>query len=178
MMTPSHPQQPPTPSHEQAVAAQQASATQEAAGMTGDIVEKLQEKATVLTQERKRRGKTVPEDLCTAEKIKEFVSQSSHPGLHSASVPGILSVDISPADTAKILTGGADKNAVVFNKDLEQVVAVLKGHQKKVNRVVYHPTEDTAITGSFDTTVRIWNVPTAQTIQMLRIHDGPITGLS
>ena len=25
---------------------------------------------------------------------------------------------------------------------------------------------------------RIWNVPTAQTIQMLRIHDGPITGLS
>ena len=35
-----------------------------------------------------------------------------------------------------------------------QVVAVLKGHQKKVNRVVYHPTEDTAITGSLDTTVR------------------------
>ena len=51
MMTPSHPQQPPTPSHEQAVAAQQASgATQEAAGMSADIVEKLQEKATVLTQ--------------------------------------------------------------------------------------------------------------------------------
>ncbi len=59
-----------------------------------------------------------------------------------------------------------------------QVVAVLKGHTKKVNRVVYHPTEDTAITGSFDTTVRVWNVPTAQTIQMLRLHDGPITGLS
>ena len=62
--------------------------------------------------------------------------------------------------------------------DLVQVVAVLKGHTKKVNRVVYHPTEDTAITGSFDTTVRVWNVPTAQTIQMLRLHDGPITGLS
>jgi pre-mRNA-processing factor 19 len=71
-------------------------------------------------------------------------------------------------DTAKILTGGADKNATVFNKDLEQVVAVLKGHSKKVNRVVYHPTEDTVITGSHDTTVRIWNVPTAQTIQVYR----------
>jgi pre-mRNA-processing factor 19 len=35
-------------------------------------------------------------------------------------------------DTAKIVTGGADKNATVFNKDLEQVVAVLKGHSKKV----------------------------------------------
>jgi WD40 repeat protein len=36
----------------------------------------------------------------------------------------------------------------------------------QVNRVVYHPTEDTVITGSHDTTVRIWNVPTAQTIQV------------
>jgi WD40 repeat protein len=39
----------------------------------------------------------------------------------------------------------------------------------QVNRVVYHPTEDTVITGSHDTTVRIWNVPTAQTIQVLGI---------
>merc|ERR1712013_262377 len=177
MHTPSH--APPTPGHDQAqqVAAGGAS-TQEASGMNGDIVEKLQEKATVLTQERKRRGKTVPEDLCTAEKIKEFVSQSSHPGLHSASVPGILSVDISPADTAKILTGGADKNATVFNKDLEQVVAVLKGHTKKVNRVVFHPTEDIVITGSHDSTVRVWNVPNSSTTSVLRVHDGPVTGLS
>ena len=50
-------------STEQAGAAQQASATQEAAGMSVDIVEKLQEKATVLTQERKRRGKTMPAEL-------------------------------------------------------------------------------------------------------------------
>merc|ERR1711892_1234083 len=170
---------PPTPGHEQAAAVAAGGANpQEASGMTGDIVEKLQEKATVLTQERKRRGKTVPEDLCTAEKIKEFVSQSSHPGLHSASVPGILAVDISPADTAKILTGGADKNATVFNKDLEQVVAVLKGHTKKVNRVVFHPTEDIVITGSHDSTVRVWNVPNSSTTSVLRVHDGPVTGLS
>ena len=45
---------------------------------------------------------------------------------------GILAVDIFAKDTSKILTGGADKNATVFNKDLEQVVAVLKGHSKKV----------------------------------------------
>jgi hypothetical protein len=29
--------------------------------MTAEIIDKLQEKATVLTQERKKRGKTVPE---------------------------------------------------------------------------------------------------------------------
>jgi len=180
--TPAHTPAPQTPSHGaetpvRGAASDQtmADSTQET-GMTPEITEKLQEKASVLTQERKKRGK--PEDLVSSESISAFTSQSSHPGLHSASVPGILALDIYAKDTSKILTGGADKNAVVFNKDLEQVVAVLKGHSKKVNRVVYHPTEDTAITGSFDTTVRIWNVPTAQTIQMLRIHDGPITGLS
>ncbi len=40
-----------------------------------------------------------------------------------------------------IIPGGADKNAVVFNKDSEQVTAILKGHTKKVNNVIYHPTE-------------------------------------
>jgi len=39
------------------------------------------------------------------------------------------------------LLGGADKNAVVFNKETEQVIAVLKGHTKKVTSVIYHPSE-------------------------------------
>jgi len=181
MLTPAHQAAtpaPPTPTHAGAETPVHQQNTVEETGMSAEIIEKLQEKATVLTQERKRRGKTVPEDLVSSESISNYVTQSSHPGLHSASVPGILAVDIFARDTSKILTGGADKNATVFNKDLEQVVSVLKGHTKKVNRVVYHPTEDTAITGSHDTSVRIWNVPTAQTIQMLRVHDGPITGLS
>merc|ERR1719383_441961 len=174
LLTPAH--APPTPTHPQTPVHQQNAV--EETGMTSEIIEKLQEKATVLTQERKKRGKTVPEDLMSAENISNFQTISSHPGLHSASVPGILAVDVFARDTSKILTGGADKNATVFNKDLEQVVAVLKGHGKKVNRVVYHPTEDTAITGSHDTTVRIWDVPTSQTIKYLRVHDGPVTGLS
>ena len=104
-------------STEQAGAAQQASATQEAAGMSADIVEKLQEKATVLTQERKRRGKTVPEELATFEQVhphkanwfangkiqvREWVAHSSHPCLHSASVLGILAVELS-TDNTRIL---------------------------------------------------------------------------
>ena len=62
-------------------------------------------------------------------------------GLHSASIPGILSLDIHASDTSKILTGGNDKNAAVFNKDTEQVVAILKGHTKRVTKVIYHPDE-------------------------------------
>lgn len=51
------------------------------------------------------------------------------------------------SDTSKVLTGGNDKNATVFNKDTEQVVAILKGHTKKVTKVIYHPDEDLVLTG-------------------------------
>lgn len=88
--------------------------------------------------------------------LSVFYSQ----GLHSASVPGILALDINSSDHSKILTGGNDKNATVFNKDTEQVVAILKGHTKKVTKVIYHPDEDTVITASPDSSIRIWNVPT------------------
>lgn len=40
-----------------------------------------------------------------------------------------------------LIVGGTDKNAVVFNKDTEQVVAILQGHSKKVTEVIYHPEE-------------------------------------
>ncbi|XP_045474308.1 pre-mRNA-processing factor 19 [Harmonia axyridis] len=150
----------------------------EQAGMSEDIIKKLQDKATVLTQERKKRGRTVPEDLSTQEQIRSFKTLASHPGLHSASVPGILALDIHSQDTSKILTGGNDRNATVFNKDTEQVIAILKGHTKKVTNVIYHPDEDLVITASPDATIRIWNVPTSQTTLLLKVHDGPVTGLS
>lgn len=141
-------------------AAGQAAQPIEQAGMSYDVIQKLQDKATVLTQERKKRGRTVPEELMSQERIKSFVTVASHPGLHSASVPGILALDINSSDHSKILTGGNDKNATVFNKDTEQVVAILKGHTKKVTKVIFHPEEDTVITASPDMAIRIWNVPT------------------
>lgn len=48
-------------------------------GMTPDIVEKLQDKATILTQERKRRGRTVPEELVTPETVRSFTRIYTNP---------------------------------------------------------------------------------------------------
>ena len=57
-------------------------------------------------------------------------------------MPGILTMDVHAADPSHILTGGNDRCATVFNKDTKQVVAVLKGHTKKVTKVLYHPEEE------------------------------------
>jgi hypothetical protein len=92
-----------------------------------ETIDKLQEKAKVLTGERKKRGKSVPEGLASLDDIRNFTTLASHPGLHSASVPGILSIDINANNTSKILTGGADKTATVFNKDVKVLTFVYIG---------------------------------------------------
>lgn len=51
----------------------------EQAGITEDVIQKLQEKATVLTRERKQRGRSVPEDLLPQESIRSFQTLASHP---------------------------------------------------------------------------------------------------
>ena len=58
-------------------------AMSEPTGMTQDIVEKLVEKAKVLTGERRKKSKMVPEDLITPENIRNFRTIASHPGNHS-----------------------------------------------------------------------------------------------
>ncbi|XP_069135303.1 pre-mRNA-processing factor 19-like [Argopecten irradians] len=169
------PQQPAYGAEANPEAAQQ---PMEEAGMSDEVLQKLQDKATLLTAERKKRGKTVPEGLAIVEDIKTYRQLASHTGLHSASVPGILSLDVCLKDTSKIVTGGNDKNAVVFNKDTEQVMAILKGHTKKVTSVIYHPEEELVFTASPDCTIRVWGVQTAQCAQVIRAHEAPVTGIS
>lgn len=151
---------------------------QEEIGVDENVIATLQERASQLTAERKRRGKTVPEGLAKSRTISEFQQLASHVGLHSASMPGILSLDISKASPDRIVTGGNDKNAVVFNLSSAQVVSILRGHSKKVTSVVYHPADELVFTGSPDATVRVWGVEQGQCASVIRAHKGAVTGLS
>uniref|UniRef100_A0A8C1KFZ7 Pre-mRNA-processing factor 19 n=1 Tax=Cyprinus carpio TaxID=7962 RepID=A0A8C1KFZ7_CYPCA len=123
------------------------------------------------------RGKTVPEDLIRAEDLGKFRQVASH-GLHSASIPGIISLDLCPTDTNKVLTGGADKNVVVFDRREEQIVATLKGHTKKVSSVIYHPAQSVVFSASPDSTIRVWSVTGGNCVQVIRAHEASVTGLS
>lgn len=147
-------------------------------GMSEEILQKLQDEAKELTEGRRKRGKKVPVDLTPVEDIKAFKEIASHPGLHSASTPGILALDLQDKDPTKAITGGVDKNAVVFHKDNEQVVATLRGHTKKVTSVIYHPHEEIGITASADHTVRVWSIPNSSCAYTIKAHEGAVTGLS
>lgn len=147
-------------------------------GISDEVIQKLQEKSSTLTQIRKSRGKKLPEELATIDDIKSYNCIGSHTGLHSASTTGITALDVKPNDMNQIVTGGNDKTAVVFNNSTEQIVATLKGHTKKLTAVIYHPEEDVVITASADSTIRVWSVAEQQQTQILKIHDSSVTGIS
>ncbi|KAL3319068.1 Pre-mRNA-processing factor 19 [Cichlidogyrus casuarinus] len=151
---------------------------QEVIGISQDVISELQKKSNELTAERKKRGKTVPEGLVSASAISAYQQVASHTGIHSSSQPGILSLDMSKAKPERIVTGGNDKNAVVFDLQSEQIIASLSGHGKRVTRVAYHPTEQLCFTGSQDHTVRVWGVDQAHCASVIRAHTGTVTGLS
>jgi len=47
------------------------------------LCEQLQDKATLLTAERKKRGKTIPEGLASAEDIRGYRQVASHVVCHN-----------------------------------------------------------------------------------------------
>ncbi|KAL8161947.1 hypothetical protein V2J09_013436 [Rumex salicifolius] len=122
-------------------------------GISSEIIAELSDCNVSLSQQRKKR--TIPPSLAPIEDVERYTQLSSHP-LHKTNKPGILSVDIHHSKDI-IATGGMDSNAVVFNHSTSEIISTLSGHSKKVTSVKIVPQDDPfVITGSADTTVRLW----------------------
>merc|ERR1719218_522458 len=76
------------------------------------------------------------------------------------------------------MTGGADHNAILFNKSTGKIVDTLKGHSKKISSVKFHPTEKVVFTTSHDHTTNIWSQSASSgkyTVQhTLKDHTGEV----
>lgn len=59
-------------------------------------------------------------------------------------------------DDAYILTGSEDGMVYVYDLVEAKVVNKLSGHQRPCVTLDYHPTNSQLITGSFDTTIKLW----------------------
>lgn len=105
-----------------------------------------------------RKKRPLPEGLPSPEEMGKWTAVEEH-ALHSTSKPGVLALDVSPLEARLLVTGGMDKEAVVFDRQAEVVVDRLKGHGKKVTAVRFHPSADFGgliLTGSADKTVKLW----------------------
>jgi len=143
--------------------------------------EKIEATTAVLSQTRRRKPKV------TAEQVQTYSQRKVFPGLHAARTPGITALDIS-VDQNKgdlILTGGQDKNAMIFSQSEEKVVSTLKGHGKKITHVAWNEQEgldhDVVLTSSEDHTVKIWTASGSKSAysaaHTIKGHQGSVTGL-
>ena len=158
--------------------------------------QRLQETSSYLTAERKKRGKKPPDALASPDDILAYEQIETHSGiflkqfsllarvfilvcagLHSAGTPGILCLDMSQ-DYSRVLTGGIDKTATLFDRPSEQIVASLTGHSKRVNHVVLQSRKSRAFTASADSTLRMWETPSGQCMRIVKPHDSDLTALS
>ncbi|CAN0255936.1 unnamed protein product, partial [Discosporangium mesarthrocarpum] len=55
-----------------------------------------------------------------------------------------------------VLTGGADKTAIILDRSTQAQVATLSGHTKRLTDVCFHPSKDLVITASADKTAKLW----------------------
>lgn len=148
-------------------------------GLSAEIREKLEATTAVLSKTRKRKPNT------TAEAVQTYTQRKVFPGLHAARSPGISALDLD-AKNGLVLTGGNDKNALVFSQSEEKVVATLKGHSKKITHVSWtgrseEAGQDMALTASADQTVKIWTAGDKaygySAAHTLSGHSAEVTGL-
>lgn len=170
---------------EEASATVAAAATEQAAmeqdneeGITDAILDRISANAKSLTEQRKQRGRKPPADLTSSSEIGKFGQTSNFPALHSASVPGITCLDVN---NNVLVTGGNDRNVVVFDKDQQEIIVTCKGHTKSIVNVIHHPSRQAVISASQDSTVRLWNYDMEEekvNSTKFKFHSDAITDLS
>ncbi|WFD17921.1 RING-type E3 ubiquitin transferase [Malassezia caprae] len=138
---------------------------------------------------RIKRGAPAPYPTpATASSLHETQSTSA---LHSASSPGIQSLDVS-ANGTLLLTGGLDKSVLVLERATDKVLATLQGHTQAVTAVAFSgrsnavagpasseaPLPPYAVSASADKTVRVWR-HTGESYELLHVLDAQaeVTGV-
>ncbi len=151
--------------------------------------EKMTEANEVLSSARKARK--VPKTLNSATAVKGWSEASAALSWHSAEKPAVTALALHPSRPSLLLTGGADKTAILFDKEAGAVAATLQGHSKPLSGVGFFPLEPdrVLITAGKDRTVCVWTpkadapeattgIPSAFEPSASRTNAAEITSLS
>jgi len=146
-------------------------------GLDSETRTKMTTKSVELSAMRKQK-EPAPE-TATIEQIKGYKQVWSQTP-HKVSSPGLVCVDLHPANDDIIATGGVDRTVLIINRRTAKKEATLVGHNKKVNSVLFHPTKDVVLTASADHTVKIWtqNQDQYKALHTINLHAAEVVGLS
>ncbi|KAI0793279.1 nuclear matrix protein NMP200 [Abortiporus biennis] len=157
---------------------------QEAAGLPENIMQQIDETHQTLSAARKKR-KAPPAGYVTAAEVKTFTAKHTIPSLHSSSPAGITALAVSQNHPSQFLTGGNDKIVQLYDRDTDKVLASLKGHTKKVTRVVFRESEGRPtllLSAGADKSAKVWAHDDASGEYIpkttIRTHKGEVTGLA
>lgn len=73
-------------------------------------------------------------------------------------------------DGLRVLTGGLDRTARVWDAASGKSLAELKGHTSDVTSAAFSSDGTKVVTASLDNTARVWDAATAKTIAELKGH--------
>lgn len=152
----------------------------EATGLSVEAVATIESKQKELAKKRKDfKKKEAPTKAELLAGLDAWTVTSSHT-LHDSDKPGVLSVAIDAKQPTRVVTGGVDKHAKVFDTATQQIVATLSGHSKKVSHTAFHPTADLIVTASHDKTVKLWSPKESGygVAHTLEGHEDAVTGAS
>ena len=112
-----------------------------------------------------RKKRKVTESHATSAQISSMTQTDTIPSLHNTKPPGVSALDLAQ-DGQLLLTGGLDKNVLVYDRSTKKQVANLKGHTKRVNSVLFAgATADTTTSllasASQDGTIKLWQATTS-----------------
>ncbi|EIM92935.1 WD40 repeat-like protein [Stereum hirsutum FP-91666 SS1] len=150
--------------------------------LPASIVAQIDATHTALTSTRKKRK--MPPGFATPADVKTYKSTHTIPSLHSASA-GITSIAVSTANPTQFLTGGSDNIVQLYDRSTDKVLASLKGHTKKVNRVCIRESDDQPtllFSAGADKVARAWSHDSASGEYIprstIKTHKGEVTGLA
>ena len=157
------------------------------AGISAAALAAMNDKYKELTKARRKRA--VPPGTAAPEAVSALTSTAPASfAPHSPSVAGgivALAASSLPAHAGGgvVLTGGADRTALLFSTAQGRVLARLEGHSKRVSAVAVHPTHPLLLTGSGDATVKLWAAAGAAGSEWslaatLRAHRGEVVAVS
>merc|ERR1712176_780679 len=95
--------------------------------LPADTVAEMTKLSTKLLAGRKSRKKN--KNLASKAQVGTYKEVSSHT-IHKTDRPGITCVDIDLRDSNRVVSGGVDRDALIFNRGTKRIEATLSGHTK------------------------------------------------